>query len=250
MPTVRAVLFDLDDTLFDHQHCSRTALEGVHRGHEAFRRMAFVEFEQAHGALLEELHHDVMLGRVPVDDARIERFRRLFLRAGMTPGDDLVRETAVRYRQCYVDARRAVAGAAALVARVRERAAVVVVSNNIRSEQQEKLEQCGLVSFIDALVVSEDIGVSKPDPMIFTAALERVGCGPEEAVMVGDSWAADIRGARAAGIRAIWFNQYAAARPEPAEDVVEVRSLEPPDAVIQVIFGVQGPRHSRDANRR
>lgn len=233
---MRAVLFDLDDTLFDHRHCSRTALEGVHGGHEDFRRMSFVEFERAHGALLEELHHDVMLGRVHVDDARVERFRRLFLRAGVTPADDVVRETAARYRQCYVDARRAVTGAAALLARVRERAAVAVVSNNIRSEQQEKLEQCGLVSFIDALIVSADVGVSKPDPAIFAAALDLVGCAPEEAVMFGDSWAADIRGARGAGIGAIWFNQFGARRPEPAEDVVEVRSLEPVDDVVDVIF--------------
>lgn len=236
------MLFDLDDTLFDHRHCSLTALEGVHRSHEAFRSVPFAEFQRAHAELLEELHHAVMLGRVHVDDARIERFRRLFLKAGVDAADDVVRDTAMRYRQCYVDARREVAGAAALLARVRQRAAVVVVSNNILAEQREKLDDCGLAPFIDALVVSEEVGVSKPDPAIFAAALERVGCRPGDAVMLGDSWSADIAGARAAGIRAIWFNRHASPRPEAAEDVVEIRSLEPPDDVIMVIFGVATAR--------
>jgi putative hydrolase of the HAD superfamily len=55
--------------------------------------------------------------------------------------------------------------------------------------------------------------------------------------MVGDSWAADVAGARAAGVRAVWFNRHALPRPEPAKDVGELRSLEPVDDALRTIFG-------------
>lgn len=241
---VRAVLFDLDDTLFDHQYCAQAALETVHCGHDGFQSIPFAEFRRRHAELLEDLHQEVMFGRLDIDTAREERFRRLFLGAGITPSDEVVREIAAGYRRSYVQARRSVSGAAALLARVRERATVVIVSNNILDEQQQKLRQCGLDALIDDLVVSEEVGVSKPDPKIFEVALERAGATKEEAVMFGDSWSADITGARRAGMRAIWFNRHGAARPEPAADVAEVRALEPVEDVLGVIFSIT------HANRR
>lgn len=233
---VRAVLFDLDDTLFDHRGCARDALAAVQASHECFRGMAFTELEQAHARFLDELHQDVMIGRVPLDVARNERFRRLFAVAGVTAADDLAGLAASTYRVRYKAARRAVAGAAALLALVRERARVGIVSNNLLEEQREKLSACGLDTFIDALVVSEEAGVSKPDPAIFAIALARVGCAPGDAVMVGDSWPADIAGARAAGIRAIWFNPHGEPVPGGSPRVPELAALEPPDMVLRMIF--------------
>jgi HAD superfamily hydrolase (TIGR01549 family) len=60
---------------------------------------------------------------------------------------------------------------------------------------------------IDAAVGSRTHGKVKPDPSIFLAALERLGVGPEETVMVGDTFADDIEGARAVGIRAILIDR-------------------------------------------
>ena len=74
---VRAVLLDLDDTLFDHRGCSRDALLSVQKTHDALGAMALDDLERAHSRVLEELHGDVMLGRVPLEQARLERFRRL-----------------------------------------------------------------------------------------------------------------------------------------------------------------------------
>jgi 5'-nucleotidase len=233
---ISAVLFDLDDTLFDHRGCARDALETVRASHPRFREMAFAELEQAHSRFLEELHHDVMVGRVPLDAARNERFRRLFAAAGVTAGDDLAQRAASMYRERYAASRRAVAGAAALLPLVRSRARVGIVSNNLLEEQREKLRVCGLDGFIDALVVSEEAGTAKPDATIFALALERLGCTAGEAVMVGDSWPADIEGARASGIRAIWFNPRHEPVPDGDAGVSQLDALEPPDTVLRMIF--------------
>lgn len=246
---MRAVLFDLDDTLFDHQHCARASLQALHGRHRCLRERSFEDVAHAHAGLLEELHHEVMLGRLDIDTARRERFRRLFLAVGEEASEALVRDAAAEYRLAYLAARRAMAGAAALLARTRARAKIVILSNNVLEEQQNKLRHCGLDALVDALVVSEEEGISKPDPAIFMRALARVASTPDAAVMVGDSWAADVAGARAAGIRAIWFNRHGLARPEPADDVVELRSFEPVEAALMTIFG---PSHVPDvhAHRR
>lgn len=233
---VRAVLFDLDDTLFDHAGCARDALAAVQGCHAALAAMSFDALERTHAAFLEQLHTDVMLGRVPLDDARRERFRRLLASAGVNADDGLAAHTASIYRDAYRGARRAIAGAAALLAAVKERALVAIVSNNLLSEQEEKLRFCALDAYVDALIVSEEVGISKPDPAIFSVALDRLQCRATDAVMVGDSWHADIAGAHAAGIRAVWFNPGRLAPPQDAADVPQLHAIEPVSEAMKVIF--------------
>jgi putative hydrolase of the HAD superfamily len=238
---VRAVLLDLDDTLFDHRGCSRDALEAVQRCHDTLGVVPIAELEQVHSTILEQLHGDVMLGRVPLEEARRERFRRLLRTRGPVPSEAVVELTAAAYRDRYREVRRAVRGAGALLAALAGRARIAIVSNNLFDEQSDKLRVCGLDRFVDALVVSEKVGVSKPDPAIFAAALERMQCSAGEAVMVGDSWTADIAGARAAGIRAVWFNPLMLPRPADEPPVAELRALEPTDAALEMILGPAEP---------
>jgi HAD superfamily hydrolase (TIGR01549 family) len=156
--------------------------------------------------------------------------------AGVNADAALAAHTAAIYRDAYRGARRAVAGAAALLAAVKARARVGIVSNNLFSEQEEKLRFCALDAYVDALIVSEEVGISKPDPAIFSVALDRLHCRAADAVMVGDSWHADIAGARAAGIRAVWFNPGRLAPPQEEVDVPQLHAIEPVSEAMKVIF--------------
>lgn len=234
---MRAVLFDLDDTLFDHRRSARAALTEVHRAHG--RDTAYDEFERAHTRYLEEMHIEVLAGRIGLEEARRERFRRVFASLGVTLGDSHVELTAAAYRDGYKLARRALAGAAELLQAVRGHARVAIVTNNLLEEQQDKLQYCALDPFVDALIASEDVGVSKPDPGIFRIALERVGASADEAVMVGDSWANDIVGAARAGIRAVWFNPDRKPVPEEPAGVAVIESLAPAEAVLRLLLGTE-----------
>jgi HAD superfamily hydrolase (TIGR01549 family) len=232
---VRAALFDLDDTLFDHRHCAREALAAVRRAHDTLARVDHAALERMHGTILEVLHVEVLAGRMNLDAARIERFARLFREAGGDVDGERAAAAARLYRQGYIDARRQIAGAGALLTAVRTHARVVIVSNNLLHEQREKIRHCGLAPLVDLLVVSEEVGVAKPDPAIFLAALERAGCGAHEAVMVGDSWPNDIEGARAVGIRPIWFNPDGL--PAPDASVEMITALEPAAEVVAAVLG-------------
>lgn len=236
---IRAVLFDLDDTLFDHRGCSRDALAAVRACHGAFQTIAEADLERTHARVLEDLHAEVMLGRLPLEQARRERFRRLLGEHGVRAGaaaDAAAEAGAAAYRDRYREVRRAVRGAAALLERLRARAAVGILSNNLYEEQLDKLRVCGLAPLVDVVVVSEREGVSKPDPAIFLTAMARLGGTPGTTVMVGDSWAADVAGAQAAGLSAIWFNPQRLPRPAGAAPVREIHALEPADRIAEAIL--------------
>ena len=81
----------------------------------------------------------------------------------------------------------------------------------------------GLLELVDGVVTSAEVGAAKPDPAVFERALELVGVGPERAVHVGDSVEADVRGARAAGIRAVLVRRDGGPAPHASAHVV--RSL-------------------------
>ena len=66
--------------------------------------------------------------------------------------------------------------ARSLLAALKPRVRIGIVSNNLLEEQQGKIRLCGFDPYVDALVVSEAVGVAKPDPAIFARALEELGC--------------------------------------------------------------------------
>src|SRR3954471_18420783 len=97
----------------------------------------------------------------------------------------------------------ALPGAARALAELRTRGLRIVVVSNWDCSLSDVLEQIGLLDAVDAVIASAVVGVSKPDPRIFAAALAAAGCAPDEAVHVGDSPEHDLEGASAAGIRAL-----------------------------------------------
>src|SRR5688572_12442301 len=124
----KAVLFDLDDTLFDHRRSSRTALAEVHRIHG--RGTDLDAFEREHTVSLELMHVEVLAGRIGLDEARRERFRRVFSALGVSVTPAEVDAAASAYRSGYMVARRALDGAAELLLALRPHARIGIVTNN------------------------------------------------------------------------------------------------------------------------
>lgn len=223
---IKAVLFDLDDTLVDHHHAARAAIAGVRERLEVFQAVDLDALAAEHQRVLEHLHHEVAIGARTAADARIERYRQLLGFVGADARHATAAAAAELHRRLYQSNRRAVDGALELVVHLRARLRIAVVTNNTIVEQTEKLAAFGFAPHVDALVTSEEIGAAKPDARIFRAALERVACEPHEAVMLGDAWHADVLGATGAGIRALWLNRHGAPHPDPAV-AMQLRSLAP-----------------------
>jgi putative hydrolase of the HAD superfamily len=111
--------------------------------------------------------------------------------------------------------RRPVAGMRELVADLHGRGVPMAVVSNSEGRLAELLDELGWSRWFVAIADSGRLGVTKPDPRIFAWALERLGTTAAETVHIGDSFEADVEGALAAGLRAIWFGPAARATGDP-----------------------------------
>ena len=205
---IKAVLFDLDDTIFDHRHAVLESLKDVQKEFKCFSKYSLSEFEAMHSDVLERIHlNDVLSGRLNIDEARAERFRLLFDTAGHPVNNDEHWAASRTYRKRYMNTKRAIHGAAELLEALHGKVKLAIVSNNLLSEQVPKLREIGFEKYFDVLVTSAEAGIAKPDKRIFEIALEKLSVKPDEAVVIGDSFEKDIIGAFNAGIRSIWLNR-------------------------------------------
>ena len=90
---------------------------------------------------------------------------------------------------------------------------LVLITNGLQSTHIERIALLGLEEYFDHTLISDAVGLAKPDPRIFRHALDLAGCAPHEAMMVGDNPVNDVAGALAVGIAACWFNPRALALP-------------------------------------
>lgn len=106
-----------------------------------------------------------------------------------------------------------------------------LVTNGLTTVQRAKVARLGLDRWFDPIVISDEVGLAKPDPAIFDLVFEKLDQvhGRRErrsqSVMIGDSLTSDMAGARAAGIATCWFNPTGADRPSGVELTHECRSL-------------------------
>ena len=122
-----------------------------------------------------------------------------------------------------------------VLATLRADGVAVVVCSNWDWDLERALDQAGLTPLVDAVVTSARAGARKPHARIFEVALAAAGVGPDDALFVGDTWGADVLGARAAGLRAVHVRRPDRTDQDPPElppGVVRVPDLRPlPDLV-------------------
>jgi putative hydrolase of the HAD superfamily len=235
MPPVQAVLFDLDETLFDHRNSSEAWIRALQDRWVPLQTFAMADLYARHHRFLNEIHPSVLAGTVTKEESRVLRMRRLLESAGISPTEPEIRESLALAAPVYRAARRPIAGVPAVLKALRASGLRLgIVTNNEVAEQVDKLAACGLTELVDAVVISQEAGFIKPDPRIFAVALERTGARAETTVMVGDSWEADVQGALASGIRAVWFNRDGRMHAHP--EVRELRSFEPVDQALSILL--------------
>jgi putative hydrolase of the HAD superfamily len=107
--------------------------------------------------------------------------------------------------------------------------ATALVTNSSTMAQLAKLEAVGLATAFDAVVISGQVGVAKPDPGIFGRALDELHLTAADVWHVGDSLSTDVAGAVAAGIWSVWLNrtgrQLAPSDPRPDGEIASLREL-------------------------
>ncbi len=84
---------------------------------------------------------------------------------------------------------------------------LTIISNGFKEVQYYKFAHSGLQTCFKYTIISEEVGINKPQPEIFRIALSLNDVSADEAIMIGDSYTSDIAGAKAAGIDQIWLHE-------------------------------------------
>src|SRR5579859_5228502 len=160
---IKAVLFDLDDTLFDHLHSTRQGLVAICEAYPNLQQCSLDVLFADYTRLLDEVHLRVLEGSLTIDEARRERFRRFFQLHAPTTRDllNVVEHAAILHRERYQACRQVVAGTVPLLEYLHKHVKIAVVTNNIVAEQVDKLQHLKLEHLIDELVTSEETGFIK-----------------------------------------------------------------------------------------
>lgn len=203
------LIFDADGTLFDYDRAEATAFRNTF---EQNRHPYAARYSDVYRTVNGQIWQEFERGEISADDLRVERFARLFNRLELdVDPTGFSRDYLLNLGQ-QVDL---IDGAAELVRALHGRYRMIVLTNGLKDVQRARLTGCGLQSYFEGIVISDEVGVAKPDPRIFDIAFDQMGNPPREQVlMVGDGLSSDIRGAANYGIDACWFNPAGAARPD------------------------------------
>lgn len=211
------ILIDLDDTLWDTQANNKQSLNELYTALDWGQYfVSFEDFFAVYHPINVRLWEQYNSGAVDKDTLSIDRLRLPL--AGYvwhTPAewlainDDFMARVRTKRGLCP--------NALSTLQHLHARYRVCLISNGFGEVQYAKVEDTGLRPYIDAIVLSEEVGINKPDARIFAHALELCNASPERSVMIGDSWGADIVGASNAGIPSIWYNPHRQPLP-PASD--------------------------------
>ena len=193
---IRAVLFDLDDTLVRYRRSSGTLLR------ESFAAVGVDPVFPVEAYY--DRFREFADGTDSIADLRRACFAALCADRGRDP--DLGRRVADAYA-AERDHRDVawVTGAREAVERLSDRYRVGVVTNSPVDAARRKIDAAGVDEYAETVVFAGHDVPAKPDPEPFRRALSDLGVDPDRAVHVGDSRASDVAGANAAGLRSVLF---------------------------------------------
>ncbi len=210
---ISTVWLDLDDTLIDFRTNSHVALVKLWQDEMPLQRYfadadVWVKNYETHNLALWAQYS---AGDITREFLRMQRFILPFTDAGM-PHDE-AEHLARRYDTLYLDylarEKALIPGAMELLEFLRRKGVQIgCLSNGFKEVQFRKIRNAGLESWIDLVVLSDDININKPDIRLFQYAMNRAGDdSPKHHLMIGDNPQTDISGAIGAGWSAVWYHR-------------------------------------------
>ncbi|MCP4584246.1 MAG: HAD family hydrolase [candidate division Zixibacteria bacterium] len=201
---IKAILFDIDDTLFDRNIAQSQMLELFKR--EYVDIFSDIDEHMINTAFLEADRYstEAFFATGLVDSVRIKRFEIFLAMLGIE--QEHARSMLNLYLDNYAKVDAEMEGAKAVLKKLAEKYQLGVISNGLAKAQYQKLDSIGIKNIFESITISEEVGLQKPDPRIFWKAGSGLDRKPEECLYVGNSYNIDILGAIAAGMASCWFN--------------------------------------------
>jgi YjjG family noncanonical pyrimidine nucleotidase len=215
------ILFDADNTLLDYDRGQKFALD------EAFRLFGVTSRLDRYLGDYNRINGEFWIlfekQEVTAEELRVARFARLFQEHGLSLD-------AAEFSRVYLEylsrADFLLPDAVATIHYCRKKYAVALISNGLADVQHARYRRAGLDKLFPVRVVSEEIGVPKPDPRIFAETLALCGHRDKATVlMVGDNPGSDILGGQRFGIDTCWLNLDGSPVPDGIRPTYEIAAL-------------------------
>lgn len=201
---IKAVVFDVDDTLYDLSTPFKEACRTV------FPEDTGLDLE---GAFLasrrysDSVYASSLSGKISMEEMYIYRFENAF----RDYGKKIDAQTALFFQAVYEQKQQEIKMTEAmkkLLENLSGKMKLGIVTNGPTQHQWDKVNALGVEQWIpkEHILISGEIGIAKPDTGIFAAELGRLDLQKEDVCYVGDSFENDIVGAKGAGWKAVWYN--------------------------------------------
>ncbi|MEC1177940.1 YjjG family noncanonical pyrimidine nucleotidase [Metasolibacillus meyeri] len=224
MKKYQHLLFDLDDTLLDFGAAEDVAL---HRLFEEQKIPLTEDIEANYRQINSNLWTRFENGEITRDEVLATRFAKLFAAYGQEVDGVQFDE---KYRNYLTESKVFVKGAWELINKLALQFDLYLVTNGVSTTQYKRLQVTGLAPFFKNVFVSEDTGYQKPMKGYFDYVFERIpNFHTKKALIIGDSFHADIVGGIEAGIDTCWLNpngKQSVDNYKPTYEIVGLQQLE------------------------
>jgi len=222
------LLCDADNTIFDFEKAEENAFARTceHMGIEGAQQLleVYSQINQALWKLLEQ-------GGITQKVLRVRRFEQFLEAIGRSDLD--AQEMAFVYAENLGMQSVPIDGAIEAVKRWSRILPVIIVTNGISRIQHGRMNGSPVKALISGMVISEEVGVAKPDPKMLLMGMEMAGVTDKSrALMLGDSLSSDIAAAANAQVDACWYNPKGAANTKGLPVRYEIHSLDEVDAIL------------------
>lgn len=200
------ILLDLDDTLIDTVENTRLTLIELYDDYGFGNYFpSFADFYEIYFANVSQLWE--LYGRGKITKATLQRERFI---APLNFVEEITEEQALAINDDFIERvmlkGTLIDGAVDLLDYLQSRYKIHILSNGFTEMQYVKIKSARLDNYFDKVILSDEVGVNKPHPDLFSFALEKIGVGTDNTIMIGDNLFTDIGGAYHSGIDQIWFN--------------------------------------------
>jgi len=224
MKKYHGFVLDADNTLFDFHRAERSALFETLSVLPGFiySEQAYAEYHRINEILWRAFEN----GEVDQENLKQMRFRRL-LESLELAGDP--RRLASDYLTRLSRKDFLLPHALEVLETLSRKASLLLLTNGLAEVQRGRIARAGVEIFFEAIIISEEVGLAKPDPRIFLLAVEKLRLPAYEILCVGDNPVSDIGGAQQAGLDTCLFmdplRSFGSGDPEPDYMITDLREL-------------------------
>lgn len=201
------IFFDLDRTLWDFEKNSQTALELLFQELKLNDHLeSFETFHEVYRTINRDWWNKYRFNKVTKEELRIGRFVDVLIHFQVND-KALATTLANRYVEVSPFQTNLFPNTIETLQELKDNGhALHIITNGFKEVQFIKLKNSKLINYFDDILCSEEVGVNKPDPLVFRSALERTKAKSDESMMIGDDFEADIIGAEKCGIKGVLFD--------------------------------------------